>query len=370
MCYNDNHIRILNVKDMDLLKKKLFDALFTLAVLALVFVINLLVETYFSVYSLIPMISILGVFLISRKTSGYFWGLLASVISVFIVNYAFTFPYNAFNFSLPENLVSAIIMIIVAVMTSTLTTQLIEQEKMRAENEKEKMRANLLRAMSHDIRTPLTSIYGSVSTMLEHYDLIEKPQHLKMLQDIQDDAKSLIRMVENLLSITRIGGENVKLIKAPVVLAELVDDTLSKFRKHYPDQPVQVSIPDTFICIPMDALLIEQVIINLLENAVFHAEGMTQLSLRVYTVGREAVFEVADDGCGFQPERIAVLLSGRPVLSSTAPIDGKRNNMGIGLFLCATIIRAHGRTLQAENRKTGGAAFRFSLEMETETDGE
>lgn len=354
---------------MDLLKKTVHDGVVSVLILSTVFAVNLLVEKYFSVHALIPMISILGVFLISRNTNGYFWGILSSVISVFIVNYAFTFPYYAFNFSLPENLVSAIIMIIVAIMTSTLTTQLIAQEKMRAETEKEKMRADLLRAMSHDIRTPLTSIYGSVSTILENYDSVSKEQHLKMLKDVQDDSKSLIRMVENLLSITRIGDENVKLIKVPVVLEELVDSTLSKFRKHYPEQPVSVSIPEEFICIPMDALLIEQVLINLLENAVLHAKGMTRLSLRVYTEGELAVFEVSDDGCGIPPERLHDLFGSYPRLTPSVPVDGQRNNMGIGLSVCSTIIRAHGRTLHAENRETGGTTFRFSLEMESDTNG-
>ena len=311
---------------------------------------------------------VLAVFLISLVTDGYVYGILASLLSVLIDNFVFAFPYFAFDFINSINLISAVVMLIVAIITCTLTTKLKMQEKLRAEGEMERMRANLLRAISHDLRTPLTTIYGSSSTILENYDSIRKEQQIKLLGEIREDSESLIRMVENLLSVTRIGEGIVKLEKVPTVLEELIDTLLVKFHKHYPDARVQVTIPEEFISIPMDPVLIEQVLMNLLENAVFHAHGMRSLWLRVEVKHKHAVFCVEDDGCGISEERMAHLFTG--LLDSKAPADSNRNNMGIGLSVCRTIIRAHGSELKAGNRPEGGAAFRFSLEMEENDYGE
>lgn len=125
-----------------------------------------------------------------------------------------------------------------------------------------------------------------------------------MLQDIQQDAQWLFRMVENLLSITKLDSGKVKIIKTPTVLDELIDSVILKFHKRYPDQEVEIDIPDEFVVIPMDAILIQQVLINILENAVQHAKGMVHLELKVFLVADKAVFEVQDDGCGIPEEKL------------------------------------------------------------------
>lgn len=172
------------------------------------------------------------------------------------------------------------------------------------------MRANLLRAVSHDLRTPLTSIYGACSTVIENYDSLDKTKTIKLLGEACSDAQWLNRMVENLLSVTRIDSEKVTVQKTPTVLDELVDAVVVKFKKRYPAVPVQLDLPDAFIVIPMDSMLIQQVLMNLLENAALHAEGMTKLVLKVFTVDDRAVFEVTDDGCGIPKERLKNLFSG------------------------------------------------------------
>lgn len=250
------------------------------------------------------MIFVFGVFLISLKTHGYCYGIISAIVSVFAVNFAFTYPYYAFDFFVEESILSAVIMLVVAVSTSTLNIRIRDQEKLRSENEKERMRGNLLRAISHDLRTPLTSIYGSSSTLISKYDALPKEQQLKLLGEIQEDSEWLIRMVENLLSVTRIDGAKVEVVKTPTVLDELIDSVLMKFSKKHPNQKVITQIPDEFVDIPMDSLLIEQVLLNLLENAVFHAKGMTKLTLSVSLVGDKAVFEVADNGCGLPEDAL------------------------------------------------------------------
>lgn len=145
---------------------------------------------------------VLAVLLISRLTTGYLYGLIAAVSGVVCVNFIFTYPYWAVNFTIAGYPLTFFTFLMVSVITCTLTTQARQQERLRSENEKEKMRANLLRSVSHDIRTPLTSIVGSTSAVLENPGLsVEERQEL--LEDARDEAQWLIRVVENLLSITR-----------------------------------------------------------------------------------------------------------------------------------------------------------------------
>jgi len=344
-------------------KQNLKDGLFVVITLVIAYLTNLWVRRTLHTQSLAPMIFVLGVFLISLRTQGYFWGVTASLISVLAVNHTFVYPYNAIDLITPESLFSAVVMLIVSVATGTLTTQIKVQEKIKAEIERERMRANLLRAVSHDLRTPLTSIYGSSTTVIENYDTLSSRQTLKLLREVRDDAQWLIRMVENLLSVTRIDEGKVRIQKQPAVLEEVVDNVLVKFRKHYPEQKVLVEIPEDFITIPMDAMLIQQVLQNLLENAVVHAIGMTELWLRVVVQEKKVVFTIRDNGCGIAADRMKVLFSGYLDRDET-PADSSRHNMGIGLSVCAAIIKAHGSEIHAQNNPDGGASFQFSLDLE------
>ena len=347
---------------MEKKKHMIADSLFAVSTLVLAFLVNLFLVAQFNTKTMTPMIFVLGVFLVSWRTQGYVFGIAASLISVLAVNWAFTYPYWAFDLISPECISAAVVMLVVATMTGTLTTRLKKQEKLKAEAETERMRGNLLRAVSHDLRTPLTSIYGSCSAIVEDFDNIPREKQLLLLKDMQSDAQWLNRMVENLLSVTRVDADKVRLSKHSVVLEELIDTLLVKFYKHYPDQTVQVKIPEEFVSIPMDPMLIEQVLMNLLENAVFHAQGMRNLWLRVEIRNKDAVFSVEDDGCGISEDRMAQLFTG--ILDSKAPVDSARSNMGIGLSVCKTIIKAHGGELKAKNRAEGGTVFQFSLEME------
>lgn len=347
------------------MKKKTYwaeDCFFMCFTLLAAFSVNLFLQYQFETHTMTPMIFVLGVFLVSWRTKGYFWGIAASLISVLAVNYAFTYPFWAFDLISLECISSAVVMLIVATLTGTLTTKIKQQERVRYEAERERMRSNLLRAVSHDLRTPLTSIYGACSAMIENYDDISKDKKMKLLDDMRNDAQWLVRMVENLLSVTRIDDRKIRLTKNETVLEELLDTVLVKFRKHYPHQKVHVNIPDTFISIPMDAMLIQQVLMNLLENAVFHAHGMKNLWLTVETHNKKAIFTISDDGCGIPADRMDGLFTG--LLDSKMPTDNSRSNMGIGLSVCSAIVKAHGSEISARNKPEGGAEFSFSLEME------
>lgn len=339
------------------------NTLITAVLLCIAFGISLLFQYTFEVQEHVTTVFVFAVFLISLFTKGYIYGILSAFVGTIAVNYAFTFPYFSLNFTIPVNFISGIVMIVISVLTSALTTKLKRHEATKAESEKERMRANLLRAVSHDLRTPLTTIYGSSTTLLDNNSEMTAEQKTSIVEGIKEDSEWLMRMVENLLSVTRIDSGEVEIIKTPTVLEELIDSVVLKFKKRYPAQPVKIEIPEDMVLVSMDAILIEQVLVNILENAVQHAKGMTELTLRVWTLGDHVVFEIADNGCGIDPKRLETIFSGY-YTSKDDVTDSKKRNAGIGLSVCATIVKAHGGTITAENSKTGGAAFRFALNAE------
>lgn len=345
------------------MNRHLRDALIVVLALVLAFAASLIFQYIFDVREHITTVFVFAVFLVSLLTEGYTYGIVAALIGTVLVNYAFTFPYFAVDFITPVNLVSGIIMVGIAILTGALTTKLKKQEAARTEHEKERMRANLLRAVSHDLRTPLTTIYGSSTTLLENELTMRPEQREKILRGIKEDSEWLIRMVENLLSVTRLDSGQIRILKTPTVLEELVDSVVLKFKKRYPGCPLNLELPGDMILIPMDSLLVEQVLLNILDNAVQHAAGMTQLELCVTPADGRAIFEIRDNGCGIPPERLPKLFTGT-YTSDGVPADGQKRNAGIGLAVCATIIHAHGGEIRAENIPTGGAVFRFSLDTE------
>ena len=308
---------------------------------------------------------LLAVFLISRFTTGYLWGVVASLLSVLAVNFLFTYPYYAFNFTISGYPLTMLCMLAVSIITGAMTTQIKRQGDLRIEAEREKTRGNLLRAVSHDLRTPLTSILGASSAILENDDRLSEEERLRLVRDIRNDSQWLIRMVENLLTITRMddGGRPAGIYKRPEAAEELASAAVVRLKKRFPDRSVRVKVPDALLIVPMDAMLVEQVLLNLLENAVIHGRGATRIELTVSAEGSNAVFEVRDNGCGIDPAVLPRLFEGVVSTREEDPGDSKRS-MGIGLSVCNTIIRAHAGRMWAENLPGGGAAVRFSLPLE------
>ena len=194
------------------MKPQTKDFLVTAGILVVSFLFSLVTESVFKTFSLVPMVFVLGVFLISVTTTGYLWGTIASMIATLAVNFAFTFPYFEFNFSIPVNLFSAVVMLVVAVVTGTLTTKIKNAEKLKSDSEREKMRANLLRAVSHDLRTPLTTIYGSTSMLLENFDRIPAEDRQNLLRGIRavwgtTDDGSIKKLQVNMANIRKKLGE-------------------------------------------------------------------------------------------------------------------------------------------------------------------
>ncbi len=313
--------------------------------------------------SSVNIVFVLAVTCVSRWTEGYWWGVASSLFGVLCVNFIFTYPFWAFNFTITGYPLTFLIMLAVSLIVSAMTTQIKKQERLRIETEKEAVRANLLRAMSHDIRTPLTSIVGNTTAILENDESFSPQQRRKLLLDVNEDAQWLIRMVENLLSITRINSDQAKIEKECEVAEEVVAASVSKFSKRFPNIEVAVDVPSEVLLVPMDATLIRQVIMNLLENAAIHGQGVTQIRFSLFREGSMACFSISDNGSGIPKEKLPAIFSGGLSGVSHNNFDMKKN-MGIGLSVCFTIVKAHGGTMTAENLKTGGACFRFYLPLE------
>ena len=315
----------------------------------------------------VAIIYVLATVLIAQNTEGYVPGIIASLFSVTFINFIFTYPYMALNFTLDGYPVTFAGMMIIASLTSTLTTHLKEQtqalnerEHMLMEVEKEKMRANLLRAISHDLRTPLTGIIGSASSYLEQGAYMTDSEKSRLIETISDDAQWLLHMVENLLSVTRINDQTASVKTTPEPLEEVVSSALQRFHKRLPGVKVQVRIPEDFIMIPMDAMLIEQVLINLLENAVYHSGSCLPIDLSVDLDHSQVLFHVRDYGSGIDPDSLDTLFDG--YTSTKNHSSDSHKGMGIGLSICKTIINAHHGQIFARNH-SDGAEFTFTLPL-------
>ena len=330
----------------------------------------------------IAMLYTLGVFIITRYTSGYIYGLMFAVFSVLSVNFFFTYPYQDFNFSLEGYQVTFLGMFIIGILTSTMSSnmkeqsrKLLEQEKALAEQEKalmeaekEKMRANLLRAVSHDLRTPLTGIIGNSSTYLEMEHRLSNGEKRALMEYINNDANWLLNMVENLLSVTRIDNDTASVSKSLEPVDEVVAAAVIQFKKRFPEAEVHVTVPesepDDVMMVMMDAMLIQQVILNILQNAQLHSGSTKPLELTIDEDEDNVMVSIRDYGVGIDGDRINDIFDGAGFKKGESYTDGYKG-MGIGLSICKTIIMAHNGQISARNCEEG-AEFSFSLPKEIE----
>ena len=336
------------------------------------------------------LVFVLAVVCISFFTTGYAYGITASIIGTFCINYFFMVPYSAFSLShtgYPVAMLSMVaISCIVCALTSRVKQQAIEavrrekntktlyemNEKLNAEkaaiqlqSARETIRGNILRAVSHDLRTPLTAISGAASVLLSSEDILRSEKNASLANDIKADADALIVMVENLLSVTRIQDGTIPLKKREEMLEEVAGDAILTTRRRFPNCHVDLELSEDILYLPMEPMLIKQVMVNLLENAVRHSGSQSGILLNLFRQDEWAVVEVRDHGKGLPPEVCQAVQSGRP-LSRDLNGDSTRG-MGIGLSVCQSIIKAHNGFFAAGNAPEGGAVIRFGLPLEEAT---
>ena len=239
-----------------------------------------------------------------------------------------------------------------------------QQIKMREEAEQERYRGNFLRAISHDLRTPLSGIMGT-SEMIMGINGKGSASY-GMALDIYKDADWLLSLVENILSITRLQEGRLIIRKEPEPVEEVVGAAVLSIEKRAPEREITVEIPASVLMVPLDATLIGQVLVNLLENAIKHTpqENEILVSVSVTADGAQAVFRVADRGTGIKEEDLPHIFRMFYTTGGSGP--DSRRGVGLGLAICDSIVRAHGGSITARNREGGGAEFIFTLPMEAE----
>ena len=232
-----------------------------------------------------------------------------------------------------------------------------EEAKLLAENEK--LRSNLLRSISHDLRTPLTAISGNAGILLSDSESLSSETRNQMYSDIYDDAAWLYNLVENLLAVTRIEEGRMKLNTQPQLVEEMVSEALQHISRKRSEHTITVSHQDELLLAKCDARLIVQVIINLVDNAIKYTPFGSHIEITTKGEEGRAVVSVADDGPGIsddEKERIFQMF-----YTGSNPIADSRRSLGLGLGLCKSIITAHGGVISVADHQPNGTVFTFTV---------
>ena len=234
-----------------------------------------------------------------------------------------------------------------------------EKQKAEAQADQEALRANLLRAISHDLRTPLTSISGNASILMERSEQLEPEKRQSLFAAIYDDAMWLYNLVENLLSITKIEGSRVHMNMEPELIEDIFAEALSHLDRNACRHHIETNLGDDMLMADMDARLMVQVVINIVNNAVKYTPEGSRIMLSARRDGQMIVVEIADDGPGI-PDEAKGKLFDMFYTAGNERGDGRRG-LGLGLALCKSIVTAHGGTIEAADNHPQGTVFRFTL---------
>jgi two-component system sensor histidine kinase KdpD len=233
------------------------------------------------------------------------------------------------------------------------------EQKILMEKETERIRSDFLRSISHDFRTPLTGIIGACSTLEQQDVSLDESASRSLIRSVSEEAGWLLRMVENLLTVTRVGPSGHKLNKSLEPVEEVLFEALEMARSRFPSTEIRVSQPNDLLLVPMDPTLMVQVLNNLIENAVKYAESGSPIDLTVEEQQHTVTFTVRDYGRGLSETDLQNLFE--PINHRTGD---SRHGMGLGLSICKSIIRAHGGTIEGRNGEGRGAVFTITLPKE------
>jgi two-component system sensor histidine kinase KdpD len=245
----------------------------------------------------------------------------------------------------------------------------LEKEKVgRAKNEielkaqREQLRANLLRTISHDLRTPLTSISGNANILLGNAAVLDEAKRRQLYTDIYDDSMWLINLVENLLAVTRIENGSMDIHMEPELLGEVIQEAMDHLSRHRDEHKISVQLKDDMLMARMDSRLIIQVIINIVNNAIKYTPAGSKIVIRAFAEEGMVHVEIADNGKGI-PDDAKTRLFDMFYTANNHRGDGRRG-LGLGLSLCKSIISAHGGTIGVRDNVPHGALFYFTLQAE------
>jgi K+-sensing histidine kinase KdpD len=309
------------------------------------------------------MVYLLGVMGAARFGRGP--SLTASTLSVLAFDFFFIPPYFTFTVSEERHVLTFAMMFVVGLVTSELTTRLRRQDQAREALAREaeaaalraateEMRSSLLSAVSHDLRTPLATITGAATTLRE--GAIEPGQRDELLEMICEEAERLERLVRNLLDMTQLASGALEVRREWVSLEELVGSALGRLDARLAGRPVRTDLPETLPLVSADAVLLEQLFVNLLENAAKYTPAGGPIEIAARAGERSVTIEIADRGPGI-PAGDEARIFEKFARGRHPRVPGA----GLGLAICRGIVEAHGGTLTVRNRPGGGALFEVVL---------
>ena len=223
----------------------------------------------------------------------------------------------------------------------------------------EQLRSNLLRSISHDLRTPLTSISGNADMLLTDGSKMPEEQKREIYASMYDDSIWLINLVENILSVTRIENGSMELHKQDEVLDDIINDAIHHVIRHRNNHTITYQQPEEILIVPVDARLIVQVLVNLLDNAIKYTPVGTSITISAKQKQHEVAVSVADTGQGIPDEAKERIF--KMFYTAEKNVSDNRRGMGIGLSLCQSIVKAHGGTLEVSDNTPHGTVFTFTL---------
>ena len=236
-----------------------------------------------------------------------------------------------------------------------------EKEKAAVLAKNEQLRANLLRSISHDLRTPLTSISGNADTLLHSYNVLDEQTRKQIFTDIYDDAQWLTGLVENLLSVTKIADGSVKLRLSDQVVDDIVSEALRHIDRRSAEHHITVDCGDEPLLVRVDAGLIVQVLINLVNNAVKYTPAGSNIRITAIRRGNAAEICVSDNGPGIPDELKEHVFE--MFFTGGNPIGDSRRSLGLGLTLCQAIIHAHNGEMTLKENSPHGCIFSFTVPL-------
>ena len=288
--------------------------------------------------------------------------LLTSILSVAAFDFFCVPHYFSFAVADSEYVITLAVMLVVALIISGMTSRIRIQEAAAAEREarvqSESMRTSLLSAVSHDLRTPLASITGAAATLRRHWNQLDEKTRDELLASVTDESDRLNRLLNNLLEVTRLEG-GVRLHKDWFPLEEIVGAALHRLERQIARRKVLADIPANLPMVAIDDVLMEQVFINLIENALKYTPEGSPVEVIARSGANGVEVEVLDRGPGFA--------AGQESRVFDKYFRGRTNEVrgaGLGLAICRAIIDAHGGSIKAENRKDGGAIIRFQIPLD------
>lgn len=237
-----------------------------------------------------------------------------------------------------------------------------EKQAIEMETQQERLRSNLLRAISHDLRTPLTSISGNAGVLMEESIVLSEDKKQELYRSIYDDSMWLVNLTENLLSITRIENGTMRLQTNAELLDDVFREALSHLDRQAKEHSISVELPDDLLMAKMDVRLIIQVIINIVNNAIKYTPAGSHIVLRAEKQGSMAAISISDDGPGI-PDDAKAHLFDMFYTASQGKSDNRRG-LGLGLNLCRSIVTAHGGTISITDNVPHGSVFTFTLPLE------